>query len=72
MVPSSRVLRALEDVSRDILRELKRLDDAREAPLELLEVMGVLARTLEGLGGPETTPEAAVADDAMTSMERGD
>lgn len=72
VVPSSRVLRALEDVSREILGELRRLDDAREAPLELREVMGVLARTLEGLGGPEATPEAAMADDAMASMERGD
>lgn len=72
VVPSSRVLRALEDVSRDILRELKRLDDAREAPIELREVVGVLARTLEGLGGQETTPEATITDDAMASMERGD
>ena len=72
VVPSSRVLRALEDVSREILGELRRLDDAREAPIELREVMGVLARTLEGLRGPETTLEAAVADDAMASMERGD
>ena len=72
VVPSSRVLRALEDVSRDILRELKRRDDAREAPIELREVVGVLARTLEGLGGQETTPEATITDDAMASMERGD
>lgn len=72
VVPSSRVLRAMEDVSREVLEELRRLDDAREAPLELREVIGVLTRTLEGLGGPEETPEAAIADDAMTSMERGD
>lgn len=72
VVPSSRVLRAMEDVSREVLEELRRLDDAREAPLELREVIGVLTRTLEGLGGPEETPEATIADDAMTSMERGD
>lgn len=72
VVPSSRVLRAMEDISREILGELRRLDDAREAPLELREVMGVLARTLEGLGGPEATPEATITDDAMASMERGD
>lgn len=72
VVPSSQVLRALEDISREVLGELRRLDDAREVPLELREAMGVLARTLEGLGGPEATPEATMADDAMASMERGD
>lgn len=34
VVPSSRVLRALEDISREVLGELRRLDDAREVPLE--------------------------------------
>ena len=56
VIPSSRVLRALEDVSREILREPRRLDDAREALLELWEVMDVLAHTLEGLGGPKAPP----------------
>lgn len=59
-------------MSREILGELRRLCDAREAPLELQEVMGVLARILEGLGGPEATPGVSVADDAMAGMERGD
>lgn len=63
---------ALEDTSREVLGELRRLDDAREVPLELREAMGVLARTLEGLGSPEAIPEATMADDAMASMERGD
>lgn len=63
---------ALEDTSREVLGELRRLDDAREVPLELREAMGVPARTLEGLGSPEAIPEATMADDAMASMERGD
>lgn len=67
VVPSSRVQRALEDVSRDILIELRRINDARELPLEFREVMQVLARTLEGLGGVESVPETAVAEAAMTS-----
>ena len=72
VVPSSRVQRALEDVSRDILIELRRLNDARELPLELREVLQVLARTLDGLGGVENVPETAVAEAAMTSLQRGD
>ena len=70
VVPSSRVQRALGDVSRDILVELRRLNDARELPMELSEVMQVLARVLEGLGGAEVAPDAAVSDAAMADMRR--
>ena len=65
VVPSSRVQRALEDVSRDILIELRRINDAHELPVELREVMQVLASTLHGLGGIESAPETAVAEAAM-------
>ena len=70
VVPSSRVQRALQDVSRDILKELRRLNNARELPLELREVMQALARVLDGLGGAEVAPDAAVADAAMADMRR--
>lgn len=70
VVPPSRVQRALGDVSRDILVELRRLNDARELPMELSEVMQVLARVLEGLGGAEVAPDAAVSDAAMADMRR--
>ena len=72
VVPSSRVQRALEDVSRDILIELRRLNDAHELPVELREVMQVLAKTLYGLGGVESAPETAVAEASMTNLQRGD
>ena len=70
VVPSSRVQRALEDVSRDILIELRRINDAHELPLELREVMQILARILEGLGGIESVPETAVAEASMTNLQR--
>ena len=72
VVPSSRVQKALEDVSRDILIELSRINDARELPVELREVMQVLTSTLHGLGGVESAPETEVADAPMANMQRGD
>ena len=72
VVPSSRVQRALEDVSRDILIELRRINDAHELPVELREVMQVLARTLHGLEGVESSPETAVAEASMANLQRGD
>lgn len=72
VVPSSRVQKALEDISRDILIELRRINDVHELPVELREVMQVLASTLHGLGGVESAPETAIADAAMANLQRGD
>ena len=72
VVPSSRVQRALEDVSRELLIELRRVNDAHELPVELREVMQVLASTLHGLGGVESSPETAVAEASMANLQRGD
>ena len=72
VVPSSRVQKALEDVSRDILIELRRINDVRELPAELRDVMQVLASTLHGLGGVESSPETEVADAPMANLQRGD
>jgi hypothetical protein len=71
VVPSSRVQRALEEVSRNILIELRRINDDHELPVELREVMQVLASTLQGLGGVESSTETAVAEASMTNLQRG-
>lgn len=56
VVLSSRVQRALEEVSRNILIELRRINDDHELPVELREVMQVLASTLHGLGASRVPP----------------
>lgn len=60
-----------EEVSRNILIELRRINDDHELPVELREVMQVLASTLQGLGGVESSTETAVAEASMTNLQRG-
>lgn len=72
VVPSSRVQKGLEDVSKQILEELRRIQKTDEIPVELSESISTFALILDGLGGEETVPETATANSFIRGLERGE
>lgn len=70
VVPSSRVLRSLQEEIGSLRRELQRAEEAGILPLETAELAQVLIEILDGLDGEEATPEISVANHAMATMNR--
>lgn len=70
VVPSSRVLKALQREISSLQHELKRAGTTQNLSQETAELVQVLAEILRGLGGEESTPEMSVANHAIATMHR--